>query len=149
MSQNLSLDSDQADSPSSGARFTSRRSTLASMQHRDCLSDDVAAGRLRAFSLSHRHHKEVLEREFERQSKDQERMRKWAGSRGRRELFQWKPQRDKGIIEDIARHWGFNRTSMTATDPLTKAPGGQALRLPKENRAIYAQTPSHIFYWGI
>jgi hypothetical protein len=33
------------------------------LERKDCLSDDVALGKLRAFDAFHRHHREALERE--------------------------------------------------------------------------------------
>lgn len=123
--------------------------SLSYSERRECICDSMALGSLRAFDAAHKHHAEELEKDFEKQWKEQERLRKWKTEQAHSKISTKRRERDKGILEKIVnlrnqqRREYIERGVSPENVPLylNRQP------LPKEDRAVYKKL-SPIFYWG-
>ena len=123
--------------------------SLSYSERRECICDFMALGSLRAFDAAHKHHAEELEKDFEKQWKEQERLRLWKTARSKSQISTRRRERDKGVLEKIVnlrnqqRREYIERGVTPENVPLylNRRP------LPKEDRAVYKKL-SPIFYWG-
>jgi hypothetical protein len=123
------------------------RSSLSDNERRDCLSNDISLGKLRAFDALQRHHRADMERDLEKRWKEQDRLRVWRVNHSRALLGRRKPDRDRGVIEAIWTRRNDERRTMTPEEGKSwKGRIGEP-PLPKDDRAIYARA-THVFYWG-
>ncbi|OHT09276.1 hypothetical protein TRFO_21838 [Tritrichomonas foetus] len=124
-------------------------SSLSYSEKRDCISDIMALGSLRAFDAAHRHQAEIMEKDFNRQWKDQERYRKWKTRQSQSRISTRRKDRDRGVLESIVSQRNQKRRDFIASGvPPDSVPLYMTRHpLPKEDRAIYTR-PNHVFFWG-
>jgi hypothetical protein len=108
---------------------------------RDSRCCDLSAGCDRAFSASYQRHKDAIERQSTRQWDKQERLRKWKYRRTPQVLSLRKAERDKGVLEEVARQ---RSCAHLESRPAT----GLTAHLPKEDRAVFPLLTNRVFYWG-
>mgnify|MGYP001085194163 CR=1 FL=1 len=73
--------------------------SLSYSERRECICDFMALGSLRAFDAAHKHHAEELEKDFEKQWKEQERLRLWKAAHSRSQISTRRKDRDRGVLE--------------------------------------------------
>ena len=150
---NVSINNDKSSSPNFQSTFPpiSNRplTSLSHSERRECICDIMALGSLRAFDAAHRHHAEELEKDFEKQWKEQERLRMWRTAQAQSKISTRRKERDKGVLEKIVdlRNQQRREYIENGVNPENVPLYINRRPLPREDRAIYRK-PSPIFYWG-
>ncbi|KAK8878627.1 hypothetical protein M9Y10_005407 [Tritrichomonas musculus] len=123
--------------------------SLSYSERRECICDIMALGSLRAFDAAHKHHAEDLEKDFEKQWKEQERLRLWRAAQAQSKISTRRKERDKGVLEKIVSLRNQQRREYIerGVNPENVPQYINRRPLPKEDRAIYRKT-SPVFYWG-
>lgn len=122
------------------------RTALSFTERRDCISDEMGLGRLRAFDAFHKNHHIELERDFEKRWAEQERLRIWKSNQMQGKIMVKSKEKDRGILESIVNQRNSERKLLPAHERDSVKIGRKPL--PKEDRAIYNISSRRIFFWG-
>jgi hypothetical protein len=88
-----------------------------------------------------------MERDLEKQWKEQEQLRVWQVNHSRALIGFRKPDRDRGIIEAIWTHRNDECKTAVSEDRKSKIVRIGRPPLPRDDRALYPQA-TRVFYWG-
>ena len=122
------------------------RTSLSYDERRDCISDEMGLGRLRAFDVFHKNHHIELERDFEKRWAEQERLRIWKSNQVQGRILVKSKEKDRGILESIVNERNRERKLLPVHERGTVTVGRKPL--PKEDRAIYNTSTRRVFFWG-
>lgn len=124
--------------------------SLSYAERRECISDYLAAGSLRAFDAKHKHRTAVLEKSLEKQWEEQERVRLWRTAHMRNQITSRRRERDKGVLESIVDTRNKQRKEFLSkgisTEKISNYMG--RMSLPKETRAVHQRQNKPVFFWG-